>query len=77
MRRFGSKPGHFHGAKPAVYLNRDGTLKWPDQLTGDARWDYEEWMASVDGDGRSRVGDRMFAARMNARRHSTCKSLVQ
>jgi hypothetical protein len=66
---------HFKGDKPSTYLEQDGKLLFLADVTDrHARIDYEDWMASFDGDASSTVGDEMFAARMTARRESTCKS---
>ena len=66
---------HFEGDKPSTYLERDGRLRLLADVTDrQTEIDYEDWMASFEGNANSRVGDKMFAARMKAREDSTCKS---
>jgi hypothetical protein len=66
---------HFQGDKPSTYLEQDGGLRLLDDVTDrQTQIDYQDWMASFQGNANSRVGDKMFAARMKARHESTCKS---
>jgi hypothetical protein len=66
---------HFSQDARSSWLDASGKLRPLDELTGDTRFDFEQWMGSIEGNP-GKVGDDMFAARMNARHHSTCKSLT-
>jgi hypothetical protein len=69
---------HFKDVKPSTYLDQNGKLRpLADVTNRQTQIDYYGWMATFQGDARSTVGDKMFAARMKARADSTCKSLTQ
>jgi hypothetical protein len=66
---------HFKNDKPSTYLDQNGKLRLLADVTNrQTEIDYLDWMASIDGNASSTVGDKMFAARMKARDNSTCKS---
>jgi hypothetical protein len=58
------------------WLDGSGRLRPLSKLKGDTLFDFEQWMAHIEGT-QGKVGDDMFAARMNARHHSTCQSLTR
>jgi hypothetical protein len=57
------------------WLDSSGNVRPLAKLKGDTRWDFSLWMAAIEGNA-GKVGDDMFAARMHARHHSSCKSLT-
>jgi hypothetical protein len=66
---------YFKGDPRSAWLDASGTLRSPATITDtDTRYDFYQWMAHISGNP-GKVGDDMFAARMNARHHSTCKSI--
>jgi len=68
---------HFKGDARSSYLDESGHLRPYTRITdSQTRFDLEAWMGAVEGNSGP-VGDEMFAARMHARRTSTCKSLTR
>jgi hypothetical protein len=67
---------YFKGDPRSAWLDASGALRLPATITdSDTHWDYFQWMGHIAGTP-DKVSDAMFAARMNARHHSTCKSLT-
>jgi hypothetical protein len=67
---------HFKQDARSSWLDASGRIRPLSALKGDTLYDFEQWMAAIEGDANSKVGDAMFAARMNARHHSTCDSIT-
>jgi hypothetical protein len=65
---------HFEGDDPSSYLENGKLRLLADVTDRETVLDYEDWMATFQGDANSTLGDKMFAARMKARDESTCKS---
>jgi hypothetical protein len=68
---------YFKGDPRSAWLDGAGGLRPPASITdSDTRYDFFQWMGHIAGTP-GKVGDDMFAARMNARHHSTCDSITR
>ena len=68
---------YFKGDPRSAWLDASGQLRPLAAITdSDTRYDFFQWMGHISGNP-GKVGDDMFAARMNARHHSTCDSITQ
>jgi hypothetical protein len=67
---------YFKGRSTTSYLDSSGKLLPYSKIKDlDTRYDFDAWMGHVEGTA-GKVGDDMFAARMNVRHNSPCDSLT-